>query len=105
MKTAIELVIEERRRQIEEEGNSIFRDDGWKQGELAAVAACYALSTAGFPAPHTIEAMRPPVTHKVPLWPWGPTRYKPGSILRALIKAAALLVAEIERRQRLGEIP
>lgn len=42
MKTGIELIAEERQRQIEVEGWSLHRDSSYTQGELAKAAVCYA---------------------------------------------------------------
>lgn len=81
---AIELVAAERRRQVEAEGYSTEHDDEHATGELASAAACYAL---GFDAE---------------FWPWEADAWKPSpdNRVRELVKAGALIVAEIERLQR-----
>lgn len=91
MKTAIELIADERQRQIEQEGWSLHGDDQHLAGELALAASCYAI---------------PPGEHYCPdppdSWPWDPSWWKPSpdDRVRELVKAGALIVAEIERLQR-----
>lgn len=77
----------ERCRQIHEEGWEEEHDDNHTRGELADAAACYA---------DTVTTRHPPSR-----WPWERQWWKPsGNRRRDLIKAAALLVAEIERIDR-----
>lgn len=74
----------ERRRQIEREGWSARHDDRHHGcGELAGAAACYAVPEL-----------------KDHLWPWQDNDWKPKERRRDLIRAAALIVAEIERLDR-----
>ncbi|OHV85920.1 hypothetical protein [Ensifer sp. LCM 4579] len=94
---AIEDVIAERRRQIEGEGWTAEHDDGHTKGELAKAAACYAHHST------TTETHREAVirTGAFPLfWPWDSEWWKPADPRRMLVKAAALIVAEIERLDR-----
>lgn len=88
---AVRLVAEERRRQIEAEGWSTDHDDQHANGALADAAGCYALSAGGVPE-ELFES----------LWPWSREWWKPspGDPIRSLVKAGALIVAEIERQQR-----
>lgn len=90
--TAIEEIAAERKRQIEVEGWMPEHDDGHGGGDLAYAAASYALCSAGhYPDP----------IHYMPgFWPWAPDRWKPQTPRRDLIRAAALIVAEIERLDR-----
>jgi hypothetical protein len=95
MKTAIELIKAERERQVSAKGWSAGHDDEHIQGELANAAACYALD------PSTAR------TDRILGWAWPfdaewfkPT---PEDRIRELVKAGALIVAEIERLQREGE--
>lgn len=82
-------VIAERQRQVSGEGYSLYRDDGYIKGEMANAAAVYAIC-AGQPKSQTT------------LWPWGAENFKPSDNRRRdLVKAAALLIAEIERLDRL----
>lgn len=86
----LELISHERARQ---------QDDGWKPehddhltgGELALAAASYALLGAGAPVDDALS-----------VWPqdWTPQSLHPRSGERNLLKAAALIIAELERRAR-----
>lgn len=82
----------ERRRQMEVEGWTPQHDDAHADGSLAQAAGCYALVAGGADA-ENVEAR---------YWPtsWLPTWFKPRDRRRNLIKAAALIVAEIERIDR-----
>lgn len=82
-------VLAERRRQVEVEGWSAERDDQYVEGELADAAGCYAIWGDRLPR------IRPPI-----LWPWDRDWWKPTTRRRNLVKAAALLLAEIERIDR-----
>jgi hypothetical protein len=96
--TAIVLdeVAEERDRQIQIEGWDAKHDDKHTNGAMASAAAAYALS-----ATRQGNGCDISVTPIVP-WPlsWSAKWWKPKSQRRDLIRAAALLVAEIERIDR-----
>lgn len=78
-------VLDERRRQIEDEEFTAEHDDQWEFGELRRAALCYLKCT----------------TRRIPSkWPWDKKWWKPESIRRNLIKAAALIIAEIDRVDR-----
>lgn len=79
-------VLAERRRQIETEGWTPEHDDLHSTQELAFAAACYATADAGDPPPA--------------VWPWRLSWWKPTDRRRNLVKAAALILAEIERLDR-----
>jgi len=87
-------VLDERHRQIYEEGWTAEHDDQWAHGELAAAAGCYALHVC-----LTVRgrALMGPVPTP---WPWDPSWWKPKDTRRDLVRAAALLLAEIERLDR-----
>lgn len=96
MKTGIELIAAERERQISAEGYSPEHDDAHREGSLAKAAVCYA-------TPHE-ERICVVDCEDVPLnWPWDDEWWKPehGNRVRELVKAGALLAAEIDRLQRL----
>lgn len=93
MPNALELIAAERRRQIEAEGWTPEHDDEHDDHQLSQAAACYAL---GVPAAVGMDGAR------VPLWPWSREWWKPTDRVRDLVKAGALIVAEIERLQRAG---
>lgn len=83
----------ERQRQLDVEGWSPEHDDDeHKDGQLARAAACYANGGKVF------ELVGDGYPRHV--WPWADTWWKPGDRRRDLIKAAALIVAEIERLDR-----
>ena len=84
-------VLAERRRQIEAEGWTPEHDDEHGAGEMAAAAACYALNAAGCGC----EVARN--------WPWDGSWWKPSTARRDLVKAAALILAEIERLDRAAD--
>jgi hypothetical protein len=90
-KAAARDVLAERQRQIDTEGWTLARDDDYKDGSLIAAALAYALSAKGEP----IAVVRA-------AWPesWNRGWLKPVSARRDLVKAAALLLAEIERLDR-----
>ena len=96
MKTGAELIAEERQRQIEVEGWTKKHDAQHKDGELAKAAICYAE-----PTPHYREVNRH-VLFRVPnhvFWPqtWDLKWFKPTNRIRDLVKAGALIAAEIDR--------
>lgn len=93
----IEEIAAERKRQIEAEGWTAAHDDTHDKGEMAIAAAHYA-SFSAMP-----EHLRNEVTEEDALshgWPWDASWWKPTAPRRDLIKAAALIVAEIERLDR-----
>jgi hypothetical protein len=96
-----ELITTERQRQIDVEGWTPEHDDGHEEGELAAAACCYAY-----------QAFSPLIAETTPLedeeiinslWPawWDIKWWKPSpDPIRNLVKAGALIAAEIDRLQR-----
>lgn len=100
MKTGIELISEERARQIEAEGRSKELDTQYHEAELAKAASCYLdhairkrnLDTR-FPGP-TKEYCQSEVPYS---WPWGSEHWKPKNQVRDLVRAGALIAAEIDR--------
>ena len=96
---AVEDVAMERARQKLSEGWTPEHDDGHLLGEMAAAAACYAVS-----AHMALSAadLPDPVSEVVTdFWPWSLEWWKPKDPRRDLVRAAALIVAEIERLDRL----
>lgn len=92
-------VIAERQRQISAEGWSLDHDDSHRNGDLAAAAACYALSAgwlSGYGFPWLLEGRR----GCPDLWPWERAAWKPKDPRRDLVRAGALILAEIERIDR-----
>lgn len=86
-------VLAERKRQVEMEGRGLSRDDQYIKGELADAAGSYAL--------HAHEDQK---SGFVPgWWPWDMASFKRSSPRRNLVKAGALILAEIERLDRAEE--
>ncbi len=81
-------VLAERHRQVEAEGWTPEHDDEHDAGEMALAAACYA-------AGDNDCRSEPPS-----IWPWDSAWWKPSDRRRMLVKAGALILAEIERRDR-----
>lgn len=88
MSEAVRDVLAERRRVVEQEGFTPQHDDQWIGDEIALAAIVYAESAVGY---HT----ECPDT-----WPWSATWFKPTTPRSDLIKAAQLIIAEIERIDR-----
>ena len=80
-------ILKERVRQIGGEGYTPSYDDQWRNGELAKAAAIYVF---------------PEDDRDMSKWTFEKTAYHPVPFLREqeLIKAASLIVAEIERLER-----
>ena len=87
----IREITQERERQISAEGWTPEHDDGHSSGELAGAAACYATTDIPHWAAEYVRAR---------IWPFSTDSWKPASRRRNLVKAAALIVAEIERLDR-----
>lgn len=92
---------DERTRQILSEGYDHQHDDAHEDFELARAAAVYTIY-ATLPELDCLFAIDhgPRLFGSDILWPWDRSFFKPGTARRDLIKAAALLVAEIERMDR-----
>jgi hypothetical protein len=97
MADGVKLISAERKRQVKEEGYSLEHDDGHDAGELAKAAIAYAIPNRS-------------AEQAVTWWPWkdGPVVnhnvHNPRgrqSRIRELVKAGALIAAEIDRLQRL----
>lgn len=85
------VVLERSRQQLPKsaggEGWTAHHDDTHSRGELARAAAWYALAAV------------PNLRHR-DLWPWDSCWKKPTDERRSLVRATALLLAEIERIDR-----
>lgn len=79
-RSVVREIAAERRRQIED-GRDAVHDDELTGGELASAAAAYAVNDFA-------------------LWPWASEWWKPKDRRRNYVRAAALLIAEIERMDR-----
>lgn len=91
---AILDVIAERQRQQSVEGWTPEHDDEHSDGEMALADSSYAL-----------YAHRDPIAPAIPFnWPWEPEWFKQQGARRDLVKAGALILAEIERIDRAAGI-
>lgn len=91
MKTGLNLIIQERERQINDEGYSSLSDSRYQNNELFHAACCYyaakrerALGNNPFDAPSS--------------WPWDAKYWKPtpNDRVRELVKAGALFKANYD---------
>lgn len=97
MPDAWDDVLKERARQTLVEWHTPERDDCYTSGELAQAAAAYALHGV------TRKGKESVPYEGAKLFPWDPEHWKPTNRRRDLVKAAALLLADIERIDRSGE--
>ena len=100
MKTGAELIAAERMRQIESEGWTPEHDGTHTAGQMTAAARCYA-KAAQLQVCNLLMAPRPDF-----IWPWDGEWWKPSpDPIRNLVKAGALIAAEIDRLQRTAALP
>lgn len=91
---AIAEIAAERQRQIDAEGWTLTHDDEHVDGQMALAAAAYAYGAA------TYDDQDRRAGHRPAFWPWDASWWKPKSDRFDLIRAGALIVAEIERLDR-----
>jgi hypothetical protein len=96
--TGVELIAAERKRQVEVEGWTPEHDDEHEAGEIALAASCYALDFQD--RRMILFGQECDITDY--LWPWESRWWKPTpeDRIRELVKAGALVAAEIDRLQR-----
>lgn len=105
MKNGIELIAEERARQIEKEGWTPEHDSQWANGELAKAAYVYERVAANIEYGHTVDVVAT-AWRTAPEWPWSSRALKVSSDpVRNHVKAGALYLAEKERLERCGGHP
>jgi hypothetical protein len=94
-----ELIAAERQRQMDVEGWTPEHDDRHDDLELIAGADAYMVAAGArlvHDSPIELMAEVPP-----PSWPWAASWWKPSDDpVRMLVKAGALIAAEIDRIQR-----
>jgi len=90
--TGIDAIAAERRRQIDEEGFTPEIDAMYAHGQIGYAASCYA-RYAGLRMHH------PPKE-----WPWLSARWKPKTRREDLVRAGALIAAEIDRLDRADQV-
>lgn len=100
--TGVELIAKERQRQVEKEGWTDQHDDAHSEAELVAAARayCWAAYCEVTFAANKDDLKLPPND-----WPveWSREYWKPSNHpIRNLIKAGALIAAEIDRLIRTG---
>lgn len=88
-------VFAERCRQIDLKSYTAERDDQYANGELSDAAAAYAFwsFTSRLLPPN--RKLEPPTS-----WPWDREHWKPTTQRHMLVKAGALILAELERLDR-----
>lgn len=90
--TGSEMIAAERARQINVEGWTPEHDDEHDSCEMTWAAVSYAM-----------QAANPPGGDEFDPWPWAESWWKPSDDpVRNLVKAGALIAAEIDRLQRRG---
>lgn len=92
---AIKAITAERNRQIEKEGWTPEHDDTHSNGEMAWAAAAYAIGLYSLSGRVQLGKQFKPWLKRI--WPWELKWWKPTSRQRNLIKAGALIVAELDR--------
>ena len=92
--SVIDEIAAERQRQISAKGYDAGHDDMATRRQLALAAMGYVQAAVG--ANRDIASSLPAPRY----WPWEEHYWKPTTPRRNLIKAAALIVAEIERLDR-----
>jgi len=82
-------VLAERQRQMEVEGWTLAHDDNYRTEQLRFAALCY-MRWKDITQPGVVPGA----------WPWAENGWKPADDRRNMVKATALMVAEIERLDR-----
>lgn len=83
------LIAQERRRQVEDENYSPEHDAQHTDAELLKAAMAYMLAATD---PDDVELRSGRL-----YWPWNPVSFKPKAPIRNLVRAGALIAAEIDR--------
>jgi len=103
MSKATDDVLAERQRQIDAEGWTTEHDDQHSDCSMALAAASYATHYFRYSRYLDEPMMCDKLFYRTRLadgWPWAEIWWKPSTPRRDLVKAAALLLAEIERIDR-----
>lgn len=97
MKTGIELIADERQRQIDNENYTLEHDLQYSEGELARAAACYAMTSEERKKYQSLDVVNYRWFPR--WWPWSASFWKPTpeDRIKELVKAGALVAAEIDR--------
>ncbi len=97
MSKALDDIAAERRRQIEAEGWTPEHDDEHADEQLALAAMAYIDFACLPPLTRQLRIDRAMVPG---MWPWDRQWWKPKTVRQDLVRAAALIAAEIERLDR-----
>jgi hypothetical protein len=98
---AMLAVVAERRRQVEAEGWTAEHDDAHRQGDMAQAGGCYAIAAAAKAQDGAGVSARWMTAEIGRIWPWAGAWWKPRDFRRDLVRAGALIIAEIERFDRM----
>lgn len=93
-----DLIKKERQNHFLRDGRTNEQDLKWGAGELAYAGAAYAIAAGVLCNPRN----GPPLTHAAAWWPGGFGKIKIKDRLSNLIRAGALIAAEIDRLQSMG---
>lgn len=92
-----QLIAAERTRQIEDEGYKPEHDDEHVNGEMVEAACCYIRQAIGRRWLENKEYRQDPAPDE---WPWDEEWWNPQTPERDLVKAGALIAAELDRQHR-----
>lgn len=93
---AVEMIEQERQRQITAEGYTAQHDAAHDPARLAAAGECYRVWAGRGPSPYGGTPGS---------WPWATEFWKPKTLVRDLVRSGALfLAAEAAQRARLAEM-
>lgn len=95
-----DLIAEERARQIEKEGYDQGHDSHHDCNELARAADCYLQHVIGRSWVVGTSGDDYAKEKAPDDWPWDQSDWKPKNPIRDLVRAGALIAAEIDRLQR-----
>jgi hypothetical protein len=100
--TGVELIAAERARQVSVKGWTAQHDDDHDAGQITAAASAYSLLACEQVYIEQYRSFAEQAQyHMDKCWPWDEERWKPSpNPIRNLVKAGALLAAEIDRLQR-----
>ena len=102
MRNAFELIANERRRQVTEEGWTAEHDDEHADGQMLRAAVIYLHWGTDRQAPVIDEETDP--RDGIPEgWPWDARWWKPKDRLSNLVRAGGLCLAERDRLARAGQ--
>lgn len=99
MKNGAMQIFDERNRQVLDEGFDEKHDSEHSQGELIQAAIAYALADSD----NNVAGMGQN-TEAYAWFPWDMQDWKPSNRIHNLVKAGALIAAEIDRLQKLSNV-